>query len=346
MKNPLNNYIPIDGNPFIYNTPVHGADFINREELINDLLVETLWKKDKGNIWLTGLRKTGKTSLLGFILSKYGISKNTIPVYGKNYNFKYVILYTNVQDCDTKEKFYQNLEHTVKNYFDFKFKKPADPLNAFIESIEHAFKNNYYLLFLVDEFDAFLQNLINKNHAKTISFLGELNKLAGSQDDLIKSPKVFSCIFTANNSYTDILKQINVSQVGAGSGLITIGKELSPFTKEQVAQLARQYLKGSTIRFSKKEMDYCFELTDGYPYFVQRLFFIMFEFKKDKTKNDKLRQYIKDKFTEICNETILSWGSEKTPSPTLKKFLDFAKYLGDKTFDKFIQALIDRSINP
>lgn len=72
----------------------------------------------------------------------------------------------------------------------------------------------------------------------------------------------------------------------------------------------------------------------------------MYELRKNKVKKDKLLHNAKEKFKEICKETILSWGSEKTPSPTLYKFLDFAKYLGDKTFDKFIQALIDRSLNP
>ena len=72
----------------------------------------------------------------------------------------------------------------------------------------------------------------------------------------------------------------------------------------------------------------------------------MFELKKNKVKKNKILNSVKEKYKKICDETILSWGSERIPSRTLNKFLDFAKYLGDKTFEKVIQALIDKSLNP
>jgi hypothetical protein len=46
-------------NPFIYNTPVRGEDFCNREETIQTLLNDTVIGKSQGNVWLVGERQTG-----------------------------------------------------------------------------------------------------------------------------------------------------------------------------------------------------------------------------------------------------------------------------------------------
>ncbi|HLP48915.1 MAG TPA: hypothetical protein VK469_23445 [Candidatus Kapabacteria bacterium] len=54
----------IPANPFIYNSPVRGADFYNRDVIIDRLLKETVTGKTLGNVWITGERQVGKTSLL------------------------------------------------------------------------------------------------------------------------------------------------------------------------------------------------------------------------------------------------------------------------------------------
>ena len=112
-------------NPFVYNEPVKGADFFNREEIIDDLLNETIRGKSHGNVWLTGERQVGKSSLLQYIESDCVKKRKTIKVYGSDEETRVVYVYTNVQDCDTKEKFYQNLRQALKNRFDFKLRNSS-----------------------------------------------------------------------------------------------------------------------------------------------------------------------------------------------------------------------------
>ncbi len=97
----------IGKNSFIYNAPVRGIDFCNREEIIKKLLYETVTGRSKGNVWVTGERQVGKTSLLRYIQSKYENYDKKIKLYPTEENFSVAFIYLNVQDTETRDDFFR-----------------------------------------------------------------------------------------------------------------------------------------------------------------------------------------------------------------------------------------------
>jgi AAA+ ATPase superfamily predicted ATPase len=325
-------------NPFVYNEPVKGDDFFNREKIIEDLLDETIREKSHGNIWLTGERQVGKSSLLQYIECECGKKKETINVSGIKDKFNVKYIYTNVQDCDTKEKFYQNLRQSLKNRFDFKLKNPDDPLIAFKDAVKYCFENRHYILFLIDEFDAFVQNLIHTDSLLAVTFLGEFNKLLSGVEGVAGTPKILGTILTANNTYADSIENLPIQ---GGSGLITIHKDLDFFSLQQVIQMAQTYLKNDVIQFTESEIELCFKLTKGYPYFIQRLFHILYKLKQNKSNPKKIPKDLKEKYKVILKDTIVGWGGDKMVGKTKKKLLELSKSLGQYLGDKAVSALFD-----
>lgn len=328
-------------NPFIYMEPVRGDDFINREKIVTQLLNLTIWGRTHGHVWLTGERQVGKTSTLRYIQSTYENSKKTVTIYGDTQIFRPVIIYTNVQDCATRDKFYQNLWQGLKNYFDFKIKKKKDSLVAFLDALKYTYTKNYYVLFLIDEFDALVQNLNNRNPVQAIEFLGELNKISAGLDIQKKSPRVFSCIFTANTDYAGLIKTIDLGS-DSGSGLITIGKDLSWFTKIQIKQLAQHYLKNTPVEFSDKDIDFCYRLTKGYPYFTQMLFSMLYKKKEQKLKENEYKKQIKVEYADNIKTTLVTWGGKKMPERTKNKLLELGEYIGDKIITTAMAIIVHK----
>jgi polynucleotide 5'-kinase involved in rRNA processing len=68
-------------NPFVYNAPVRGEDFFNREETIIEILKETVTGKSQGTVWVVGERQVGKTSLLRYLQSYYKDSPEKIEFF-------------------------------------------------------------------------------------------------------------------------------------------------------------------------------------------------------------------------------------------------------------------------
>jgi AAA+ ATPase superfamily predicted ATPase len=69
-------------NPFVFNAPVRSSDFFNREKVIKKI-IELLFGKAQGDIWLTGERQVGKTSVLQHL-------ENSGDEYAKPF-FHYII---------------------------------------------------------------------------------------------------------------------------------------------------------------------------------------------------------------------------------------------------------------
>jgi len=107
--------VALEDNPFVYNAPVQGTDFYNREKIAETLLRETVTgKKSQGNVWITGERQVGKTSLLRFMQSKYENSLDKVKLYKVDGFFKVSFIDLNVQDTKTTADFYRNLRQSLK----------------------------------------------------------------------------------------------------------------------------------------------------------------------------------------------------------------------------------------
>jgi len=96
-------------NPFIYNHPVLKHDFFDRKKLFDSMLRETIMGKTQGDIWLTGERKTGKTSFLKFLFHYNPQIPKQIQVYGAPKLMRPVFCFANVQYCQNEDEYYNEL---------------------------------------------------------------------------------------------------------------------------------------------------------------------------------------------------------------------------------------------
>lgn len=332
-------------NPFIYNSPVRGADFYNREAIINKLWKETVTGKTLGNVWITGERQVGKTSLLRYIQSTYEDNNEKVRLYGGNDDyFSVAFVYLNVQDNKSRDDFFNNLQQSLKSFFDFKLEsREEDAKKNFLNSLDYLhFNRKYYIVFLLDEFDALIETLAVGDRESASSLLAELNTLSeGSASASKNGVKRFSCIFAANHTPHDLLKEAIVRRIG--SGLITQSLKLDWFSHSQVGELAQHYLKENPVQLTDEEIEFCFKMTQGYPYFVQVLFSIIYEHKAGGAVSKDHFKKIKQEYGEIFAETVKGWGGAYMPKPTLEKlkglFGKIGKTLGDKALTLLFKGI-------
>jgi len=150
-------------NPFIYNTPVRGEDFCNRVDSIQRLLNQTVTGKSQGNVWLVGERQVGKTSLLRYIQLAYEDFNERIQIYGSNKTVKVAFIFLNCQTLKHPDDYYHHIYQSLINHFDFKRIIQDNPYACYIEAFKRVYALNYYIVLLLDKFDAFLQRMIQNN---------------------------------------------------------------------------------------------------------------------------------------------------------------------------------------
>jgi hypothetical protein len=326
-------------NPFVFGKPVRISDFYNRDEIIRLLLEKAVDGKMQKDVWITGERQVGKTSLLRFIQSKYENINKKVKLYVTDEQLDAAFIYLNVQDTKTREDFYQNLRQSLKNVFDFKIESLDDAFSNFIDALKYLYlQQKYYIVFLVDEFDAFIQNMAANKPQDAPIFISELNKLLEQGVHALNGKlKIFSCIFAANRTIEDILNEAHID--ARGSGLMVDEIELPWFNKEQVDGLANQYLKNYSIQFSNRETDFCFKMTWGYPYFVQQLYHIMFRQKLIDSNPKHFLSKVEEEYGKDFNETVKRWSGQNLPNRTKQKLKNLAKDLIKKAGDRSLSLI-------
>lgn len=324
--------------PFIYNAPVRGTDFCNREKIIKKLLHETVTGRSQGNVWVTGERQVGKTSLLRYIQSKYENYGKKIKLYPSKEYFNVAFIYLNVQDTETRDDFYRILRQSLKNFFDFKIETMKDAYSDYINALKYLYlEQKMYIVFLVDEFDAFIGHLADANPKSATSFLAELNKLIHGISEIKKEPKLFSCIFAANHTIEELAQDKGLDM--RGSGLVVESKELDWFTREQVDDLAQHYLKDNSTRFTKVDIDFCFKMTQGYPYFVQKLFSIIYEKKIQNPDSTSYLSEVKEEYGNSFRETVKGWVTPNMPQRTLRRLKELSGKMIKQASDNALKLI-------
>ncbi len=335
-------------NPFVYNSPVRGADFFNREKTTERILRETVQGKTQGNVWITGERQVGKTSLLRHIQNFNETNKQTVLPYGCNSKLDVAFIYVNVQGCRHEEDFYNTLWHGMKDFFDFKVEPQDTAYFNFIDLIDKAYnKSKYYVVFLIDEFDAFIETMsLNEQKEEVIIFLARLNSLLQEVSEIKNNPKAFSCVFTANHDLNEMLTENGVDI--RGSGLILEAITIKWFTEKQVGDLVKHYLKGSKVQLTEDDIKLCFKNTSGYPYFTQKYLSLMYDIRAkypDISKRD-FEKRVKSSLGRMFHETIIDWGGEKIPVRTLKKLKMLARRMElDQRFFNIIFGFLQSFLN-
>lgn len=311
-------------NPFVYNSPVRGKDFFNREDPIDKILKETARGKSQGSIWITGERQIGKTSLLRHIQSLNNDFQEKVKPYGTNQSLDVAFVFVNVQGCENEDEFFNTLWQGLKDFFDFKLRKTLNGYKNFINGLSEAYiKRKHYIVFLIDEFDAFIETIAYKDPQIATNFLAKLSSLLQEVDEIEDGSKTFSCVFTANHDIKELLNQNHIDN--RGSGLIVEALNLKWFTKAQVRQLADKYMVDSEFKFTDADIDLCFKSALGYPYFTQKILSLMYDARKIITDDKQFRNTVKKEYGEMFKETIEDWGGDNMPIRTLKKLIEMVK---------------------
>lgn len=311
-------------NPFVYNSPVKGKDFFNREKAVEKILKETVRGKSQGSIWITGERQIGKTSLIKHIQSMNDDFSEKVRPYGTKKSLDVAFVFANVQGCENVDEFFNTLWQGLKDFFDFKLRKTNSGYKNFLNAMTEVYlKRKHYTVFLIDEFDAFIETIAYKDIQVATNFLAKLSSLLQEIDEIDEGSKTFSCVFTANHDIKELLNANGIDN--RGSGLIVEALNLKWFTKLQVGQLAKRYMKDCDFQFSEKEIELCFKSTQGYPYFTQKMLSLMYDAKKIITNEKQYRNTVKVEFGEMFKETIEDWGGDNMPMRTLKKLMEMVK---------------------
>jgi len=303
-------------NPFCYLEPVKGEDFINREEIIDNISNITFGQKQQGNVWVVGERQVGKTSLLKKIESIYKDNANypVITLYGTNERFKVLFKYVNCQLIRDETDFHQRLSQALINHFNFKIEieEKENTFDVFINTLKMVHDKQYYIIFLLDEFDALIEKMKRKSLEDTSHFFEKLNVLKHEISEL-EDCKAFGLILAANLTFVELINNFELKIDGSGMNYL-VNAELNDFRYPQVTDLIKLYLRDNPIQFSDKEIKYCFAMTKGYPLFTQKLLSIMYDEKMANFEEDKYTidyKKIEKEYKKTLFAEIESWGKQK-----------------------------------
>lgn len=335
----------IKQNPFIYGKPVRISDFFNRDETVEDLLALTITGTMQKDLWITGERQVGKTSLLKYIQVK-SRTKNfagKIKFYETGESLDASFIYVNTQATKSGAEFFRDMYDCLKEEDEFHSRiEPSDNSTLdLIESLKDLYsREKRYIVFMVDEFDAMIRNLaVNDPNVATL-FLSELNTLLEGTHKRMDG-KIFGCIFASNRTLGDLLKEYDIE--GSGSGINVDNIYLPWFSKEQIGELANQYLKNNYIRFSGMEIGLCFKMTQGYPYFVQQFFHIMYNQKLEDPDSKSYISKVKEEYGKNFKETVKLWSGTNMPERTLQKInslvKDIIKQIGDRSLSLVFKSI-------
>lgn len=327
-------------NPFVYNHPVLNSDFFDRELILENMLRETIMGKTQGDVWLTGERKTGKTSFLKYLFSYNKQIPKEIVVYGTNNEFRPQFCFANVQYCRNEDEFYNELWQSLNNEFDFKLKRLKNAESNFLNALRFALENKIFPILLVDEFDAFLEVLAIESAKSLRLFINRLNSYLNNAFDA--GHKVFSAIFSSNNDFIDLNTKYDLKITG--SGIIAELYSLDWFTEKQLFELAQTYLHGKVIRFTEREIKFLYKYTNGYPYFSQKLLSLMYDYKKKNILINEIDELIIREFAQYeYDQTIRFWLGQNMPRRTNQKLISLLEGIGEKVFDTALKVLIEYS---
>lgn len=303
--------------PFIVGKPVTGKYFINREKEIKQLLA-LLSGNTKGNInniILLGLRRTGKSSILFTLKEKISKNKKIIPVIFDTYGistkerfskaFINKVLQTYIEETDDRSH-----KERIKKLLSEKYEKLADRISefdvGFAEYIKFQIKLRESKIIEDELLEQALQYPEKLGKSKNISFVIMIDEF----QELLKWSEEFLKMFRRL-----VQTQKHVSYVFSGSAP-TVMKEMiydvkSPFYKQlveihvnkldqkSVSFFVQKRLKLAKIIIDSQALDLVFQLSRGFPDYVQRLGLQIFLNTLGSNKNQIRQSDVQKAYSEM-----------------------------------------------
>ncbi|CAN2042137.1 conserved membrane hypothetical protein [Candidatus Magnetomoraceae bacterium gMMP-15] len=249
----LTSYKMIDPNPYNRFPVKTASELFGRDKLIKEI-IQTLNKKPSpGYILVQGERRIGKTSLL-IVLEEHLNEQNINAVYLDAQ--EYIDLNLNYEQSPNLKL----LSKLIKEYANKYNAESVIPNNEknFID-----FFNNQRVVFLIDEFDAHLNKLTDKD------------KTFWESRHFIKNDITF--IFSTPISR---LRGLSTDLKNAMYGEHVFS--LHPLTYDAVKNLIRNPVKGK-LRYTSEAINEIISLTGGFPIYVQALCGKMVDFMNRKS---------------------------------------------------------------
>lgn len=297
--------------PFIYNRSVTGKKFYNRDEIIESILYYTFRSANLGNIWLLGERQVGKSSILREIAQRFEFI-NFTTIGEKNVKFIYLNCQT-VSNLDVN-KFYNLVGSRINEYLELKIRKFENDYEYLMQISQQVYNENYYLVLLLDEFDALICKLLEEGSSKLATFLANFRTFINGEEYVNSSDKFISVVAASNERYEELTAGLEKHY---GSPVNWKVEEIEWFNETQVRGLANKYLNEVKVNYRNKDIDFCYKLTKGYPVFVQKVLDLIFRYYEIQKDVDYKK--IEEEFNQFLKDTYYFWLKLRIPRRSIER---------------------------
>jgi Cdc6-like AAA superfamily ATPase len=284
--------------PFIFNNPVNGENFFDRENVLEDMLNYLFRRRDRGNIWLLGQRQSGKTSILKHLETEFNKIKHKT---NKGQLVKFI--YFDCQAVSNKALLFDEIASKIGLNLDLSHKSTIRVASDYFTSVfKQILEKNYYIILLLDEFDALLDYHGNRDERiKAENVVKDIRVRINGIPKLPRQPKLISAVFASDRRYKDLASHFKI-----GSPLNYFEIELEWFDDTQIEKLIQQYLPNDYSIFNHNDIHLCFQLSQGHPKLVQKVLDLIYcqkmagKMDKKVIKEDT-KEFIQKTPTVICN---------------------------------------------
>jgi len=282
-------------NPFYYGNEVREDDFCNRKDELKELKQDVL---NGLNVLVYAPRRFGKTSLLRKLQENLKKSNDTIVIYFDMFSVSNIdefiqkyfnILAKNLETTTDKIinlfknvlQFKPNITMTISSNNEINYGlslSKKEQLNSLEDVLNlpyiYAKKLNKRVIVIFDEFQEIEQLNIEKKlrsimqtHSRKVSYL-----FSGSKKSILTQ-----MFYNKNRAFYKSVKHLKINEINLS--------DWEQFIEKKFAQTQK------TI--DKELIKLCFDITIGYPYYMQQLMYFIWENTKQKSTKEIVKNSIK-----------------------------------------------------
>ncbi len=287
----------VQSNPFVYDQPVSGANFIGREDVIYacyDSLAGRTIGRPPTSIAISGNPGLGKTSLLHHIADLARAEG-----WGQPYTNLFVYLDCSALEQWTPDRFWRRILGSMKQGED----NPGlrELIDGLLQRTElHAIdleglrkwleEQRFTVIWELDNFER-LVNAGRASRKTVIDFLNNLRFLAGS----LPGPIVF--FVATDRSLPTVCKGFEFIDPSPFSNVFNL-RPLSPFSSDEITALLQHALAATGLEFDQADRAFLARLAGTQPLLVQMAGFYLFERRRDALLTNQIYEQVTEAFEQ------------------------------------------------
>ena len=287
----------VQSNPFVYDRPVSGENFIGREDVIYacyDSLAGRTIGRPPTSIAISGNPGMGKTSLLHYIADLARVEE-----WGHPYTNLFVYLDCSAFEQWTPDHFWRRILESMKQSEDNpglqelidgllqRTELNAIDLGGLRKWLE---EQRFSLIWELDNFE-WLVNADRAPRKTVIDFLNNLRFLAGS----LPGPIV---LFVATDrSLPTVCEGFEFVDPSPFTNVFDL-RPLSPFASDEITALLPHALAGTGLEFDQADRAFLTRLAGTLPLLVQMAGFYLFERRRDASLTNQIYAQVTEAFEQ------------------------------------------------